>query len=137
MATGRYYMPTVPIVRVGQEKHTNIGPCGYLNRQHTLLELLEDYWSYTSGLLAVNIIGTILCEPINSGLPSWRLSIIMEAVAENKKKSRKPRVSNRLSKGVGDEWVDAGQDGQTCVIRLDSTAQTGAEENISFLVSFP
>ena len=40
-----------------------------MQRQHRLLlKLLKDYWHCAGGLSAVNVIGTQLRDPINSGL---------------------------------------------------------------------
>ena len=35
----------------------------------------EDYWSWVSGLSAVNAIGTQMRDPINSGLVRWRMAV--------------------------------------------------------------
>ena len=61
----------------------------------------------------------------------------METVAENGKRARKPRVSDRFSQGVENEWADAGQDGRICAIILNSPAQTGTGNIVSSLLSFP
>ena len=36
---------------------------------------LGDYWPCTGGLSAVNVIGTQLRDPINSGLTRWRMAV--------------------------------------------------------------
>ena len=41
---------------------------GDLQRQHPLLNTVEDYWPCAGGLSVVNAIGTQLRDPINSGL---------------------------------------------------------------------
>ena len=46
---------------------------------------LEDYWPCAGGLSAVNVIGTQLRDPINSGLTRWRMAVLnkyMDAAAE-------------------------------------------------------
>ena len=40
------------------------------------LNYLEDYWSCADGLSAVNVIGTKLRDPINSGLTRWRSMVV-------------------------------------------------------------
>ena len=39
------------------------------------LNYLEDYWPSAGGLSAVNVIGTKLRDPINSGLTRWRMAL--------------------------------------------------------------
>ena len=40
-----------------------------------------------------------------------------------------PRESTRFSLSVESEQADAGRDGQTCIMTLNSQAQTGTEKN--------
>ena len=39
------------------------------------LNYLENYWPSADGLSAVNVIGTKLRDPINSGLTRWRMAV--------------------------------------------------------------
>ena len=74
--SGRYglvcleHIPIVPIVGVGKERRTKIGPWDFLNKRGInrtrYLSYLEDYQPFASGLLTVNAIGTQLRDSINS-----------------------------------------------------------------------
>ena len=44
---------------------------------------LEVYWPCAGGPSAVNVIGTRLRDPLESGLIRWRLTVYMDAVAES------------------------------------------------------
>jgi hypothetical protein len=39
------------------------------------LNYLQNYWPSADGLSAVNVIGTKLRDPINSGLTRWRIAV--------------------------------------------------------------
>ena len=70
----------------------------------------------------VNAIGTQLCDPINSGMVQWRLTIYVDAVAES---GRNPvSKCTRFSLIVENEQADARRDGQTCLARPNSQART-------------
>ena len=64
---------------------------------------LEVYWPCAGGLSAVNVIGTQLRDPINSGLAQWHLAvlnIIMDAAAEI---GRNPVCKHQIQPVHGDE----------------------------------
>ena len=42
------------------------------------LNYLQDYWPSADGLSAVNVIGTKLRDPMNSGLSRWRMAVIFD-----------------------------------------------------------
>ena len=77
-------MSTVSKVGVGNEMRTKIAPWRYLKNSTRYSNDVEDYWPCTSGLSAVNAIGTQLRDPTNSGLTRWRLSVKMDAVEQTK-----------------------------------------------------
>ena len=59
----------------------------------------------------MNVIGTQLRDPINSGLTRWRMAVINEAAAELR---RNPVVSkHQIQPEYGDEQADAGRDCRT------------------------
>ena len=66
----------IPIVGVGKERYTLINwsmvTCQGSTRDWNSL---EDYWSCAGGLSAVNVIGTQLRDPINTGLTRWRMAV--------------------------------------------------------------
>ena len=49
-------MPTVPVVGVEKDRHTLLGPWGYLSRKFRL-NYLENYWPCAGGFSVVNAIG--------------------------------------------------------------------------------
>ena len=54
------------------------------------LHCLEDFWPSADGLSAVNVIGTKLRDPINTGLTRWRMVVYIN-------RRRLPRASTRFS----------------------------------------
>ena len=81
---------------------------------------IKDNWSYASGLLAVNAMGTQLRDLINSGLSKW---------TPPKKATGISRVRIRLSLSAENEQADAGRDCRTCLARPNSQARTGTGKN--------
>ena len=63
--------------------------------------------------VAVNVLGTQLCDLMNSGLVRWRLSVLIDAVAESWRKGEEP-VRRHQIQPWGEEWPGwrAGRDGR-------------------------
>ena len=57
----------------------------------------------------MNVIGTHLCDPINSGLTQWRMAVSkLDAAAEL---GRNPISKHQIQPEYGDEEADAGRGG--------------------------
>ena len=84
---------------------------------------LEGYWPCASGLSAVNAIGTQLRDPINSGLTRW--CVVVKIYGRRRGHGKK---STRFSLSVENEQADTKRDGQTCLAKLNSQAQTGTKK---------
>ena len=67
--------------------------------------------AFTSGLSAVNAIGMQMCDPINSGLSIWQLTVYVHTFTES---GINPASKHyyRFSPSVENERADAGRDGQ-------------------------
>ena len=67
---------SIPIVGVGIERRKSIGTMVTCKKGSTRYwNYLGDYWSCAGGLSAVNAIGTLLRDPINSGLTRRRMAV--------------------------------------------------------------
>ena len=83
-----------------------------LPRQHSFVTNYHGvYWPCADGLSAVNVIGTQLRDPLNSGLTRGRVAVlnkIMDAAAEL---GRNPvSKHHQIQPEYGDEQADAGRD---------------------------
>ena len=83
--------------------------------------------SFSMLRLAVNAIGTQLCDPINSGMARWRMAVSYggNAVTEIERKPVSKHQPIRFSLSVENERADAGRDGQACLARPTFQARTG------------
>ena len=87
---------------------------------------LEVYWPCAGGLSAVNVIGTQLRDPINSGLTRWRMAVLNKSMNAAAELERNPVVSKhqKIQPEHGDEQADAGRDSRTRLARSYSQART-------------
>ena len=95
---------------------------GDLPRQHSVGTTLR--LTGPVGLSAVNVIGTQMLDPINSGLTRWRMAVLnkyMDAAAEL---GRNPVSKHQIQPEYEDEQAGAGRDCQTRLARPNSQAQT-------------
>ena len=97
-----------------------------LPRQHSFETTLR----FTGGLSAVNVIGTQLRDPINSGLTRWRMAVLntkMDAAAEL---GRNPVSKHQIQPEYGTEQADAGRDCRTHLARSNSQARTWTGQSL-------
>ena len=95
---------------------------GDLPRQHSFGTTLRDSGSVPAD--SVNVIGTQLREPINSGLTRWRMAVrnkLMDAAAEL---GMNTASKHQIQPEDGDEQADAGRDCLTRLARPNSQART-------------
>ena len=99
----------IPIVGVGKERRTLIGPWLSANGSTHYWNYLEEYGPCAGGLSAVNAIGTQLRDPINSALTQWRMAVQINKWTPPRKSRGIPLVSTRFSPSMGNEQADAGR----------------------------
>ena len=74
----------------------------------------------------MNVIGTHLRDPINSGLTQWRMAVSkLDAAAQL---GRNPVSKHQIQPEYGDDQSDAGRDCLTRLARPNSQARTGTGE---------
>ena len=78
---------------VGKDgRRTVIGPWGYLNRKLPFIELpLRTAGTVPADSSVANTVGTQLRTLINSALARWRMTVLMETIAESGKEGWSPR----------------------------------------------
>ena len=74
----------------------------------------------------MNVIGTHLRDPINSGLTQWRMAVSkLDAAAQL---GRNPVSKHQIQPEYGDDQADAGRDCLTRLARPNFQARTGTGE---------